>query len=217
MALILNIETSGPSCSVAIAREEQLIASQEITEPRAHSAQLTSLILSGLKESNLTFSDLDAIAVNGGPGSYTGIRIGVGTAKGLCQALHIPLISINTLQLLASLITQKGMISATGLHARLNEFYFAIYDDHLNPTIEPCVATDDEIREHLKSQESLIVNDALGILVSSEVVPVRSVIPSAIAMVSLSHAKFMTQQFENTTSFAPSYLKQALPIKHSST
>jgi len=135
----------------------------------------------------------------------------------LCHALDIPLISLNTLQLLASIINEKGKSLATGLHARLNEFYFAIYDDHLNPITEPSVITDDEIREHLKSKKNLVVSDSLERFVSPVGVHIKNASPSAIAMVSLSHAKFMTQQFENTTSFAPSYLKQALPIKHSST
>ena len=102
MAIILNLETATTNCSVSIYKDEKLLAIKEHDTPNySHSEQLHVFIEDVLKEGNLKFSDLNAIAVSKGPGSYTGLRIGVSAAKGLCFALDIPLISIATLESMA--------------------------------------------------------------------------------------------------------------------
>jgi tRNA threonylcarbamoyladenosine biosynthesis protein TsaB len=102
MALILNIETATKNCSVALAKDGQTIAIREIaTQNFSHAEKLHVFIEELLEETNLKLQDLSAIAASQGPGSYTGLRIGVSAAKGLCYALSIPLIAVDTLELLA--------------------------------------------------------------------------------------------------------------------
>jgi tRNA threonylcarbamoyladenosine biosynthesis protein TsaB len=102
MALILCIETATDVCSVALYQEEILCGIRESSERNVHSARLTEFINELITSSEFMFSDLDAIAVSMGPGSYTGLRIGVATAKGLCYALDKPLIAVPTLQAMAA-------------------------------------------------------------------------------------------------------------------
>ncbi len=97
MALILNIETATDACSVALAKDGKLLAIAENEEPKSHAGVLTGLIQTVIDNSKLRLSQIDAIAISKGPGSFTGLRIGAATAKGLCYALNKPLIAINTL------------------------------------------------------------------------------------------------------------------------
>lgn len=106
MAIILNIETSTRVCSVALSVDGKVVQIKETHTQNSHSEQITLFCDEVVKSHNITFNDLDAVAVSKGPGSYTGLRIGVSTAKGLCYGLGIPLIAISTLQSMAS-----GMIS----------------------------------------------------------------------------------------------------------
>ncbi|HIA36804.1 MAG TPA: tRNA (adenosine(37)-N6)-threonylcarbamoyltransferase complex dimerization subunit type 1 TsaB, partial [Flavobacteriales bacterium] len=101
MGLILNIETATRVCSVALGKNGTLISFKETKVDRSHASSITIFIEQILSEEGLSAKDLDAIAVSKGPGSYTGLRIGVSTAKGLCYALDIPLIAINSLESLA--------------------------------------------------------------------------------------------------------------------
>ena len=101
MALILNIETATKICSVALAKDGKVIASKETSEGNSHSTKLAPFIKEIIDGSEYTFTDLDAVAVSMGPGSYTGLRIGVSTAKGLCFGLDIPLIAVSTLEAMA--------------------------------------------------------------------------------------------------------------------
>ena len=98
MALILCIETATTVCSVAIAKEGEVISCVEQNQANIHASALTVFIHQALEESNISLKELDAIAISKGPGSYTGLRIGVSTAKGLCYALDKPLIAVNTLE-----------------------------------------------------------------------------------------------------------------------
>lgn len=105
---ILSIETSTSMCSVALHTNGVCDDCIEINEQNAHSSKLTVLIEQLLKQNNVRIADCDAIAISGGPGSYTGLRIGTSVAKGLCYAANIPLIAVDTLQALA--LACKGMI-----------------------------------------------------------------------------------------------------------
>src|SRR5690606_1337562 len=105
--LILQIETATTVCSCALSLNGKTIAVKEINQINVHIEMLTSLIRSLLEEGNHSFKDLGAIAVSMGPGSYTGLRIGVSTAKGLCYALDIPLLAVNTLDAMAQGFIKK--------------------------------------------------------------------------------------------------------------
>ncbi len=128
MPYILNIETATKNCSVALAKEGKTILCKEIAEEGySHAERLHVFIEKIIKEAGITFQDLSAIAVSQGPGSYTGLRIGVSAAKGLCFALDTPLIAVDTLQVLASQATVSDGLIVPMLDARRMEVYSAIF------------------------------------------------------------------------------------------
>jgi tRNA threonylcarbamoyladenosine biosynthesis protein TsaB len=130
VSYILNIESSTTNCSVSLANNGELISIRELNEKNySHSTKLHSFIEEVLKNSNITVNKLSAIAVSSGPGSYTGLRIGVSAAKGLCYALQIPLISVPTLKVLArQLNIQREDLIIPVMDARRDEVYSAVYN-----------------------------------------------------------------------------------------
>ena len=134
MNYILNIESSTTNCSISLALDGNLVALKESNDDKySHSTKLHSFINEVLKKSNISVKELVAIAVSKGPGSYTGLRIGVAAAKGLCYSLDIPLISISTLHILSKQIQVKeqGLILPV-MDARRDEVYCAVYDSSYN-------------------------------------------------------------------------------------
>jgi len=128
LSYILNIETATKNCSVALAKEGKTILCNEIAEEGySHAERLHVFIEEIIKEAGITFQDISAIAVSQGPGSYTGLRIGVSAAKGLCFALDIPLIAVDTLQVLASQAKVSNGLIIAMLDARRMEVYSAIF------------------------------------------------------------------------------------------
>ena len=158
MALILGIETATSICSVALVKDGKLLAIRESEGSREHSAALTGYIADVFSEAGLTYPQLDAVAVSMGPGSYTGLRIGVSSAKGLCYALDKPFIAIDTLKSLAwqalQICLDEGMnmdniLLCPMLDARRMEVYTAMFDQNLQ-FIEPvnaCIITEDSFSE----------------------------------------------------------------------
>lgn len=136
MSTILQLETATSVCAVALSINGKTVASKEETAPNIHASKLTLFIDEVMKQAGLAYSDLDAIGVSKGPGSYTGLRIGVSTAKGLCFALDKPLIAINTLSMmtagfLAAFPDYTGLICPM-IDARRMEVFTAVFDHHLN-------------------------------------------------------------------------------------
>ena len=128
MSYILNIETATKNCSVALAKEGKTICCKEIAEEGySHAERLHVFIEEIIKEAGIKWNDLSAIAVSQGPGSYTGLRIGVSAAKGLCYALDIPLIAVDTLQALASQVVLSDGLIIPMIDARRMEVYSAIF------------------------------------------------------------------------------------------
>ncbi len=215
MPTILNLETATTNCSVSIAKDGKLLAIKEHDTPNySHSEQLHIFIQAVLKEAKLELSDVDAIAVSKGPGSYTGLRIGVSAAKGLCFSLEVPLISIPTLESMAHQ-TKRG---ATGysipvLDARRMEVYSAVFDQDVNQIRETKAEIIDgnsflEFVE--KGNVTLLGNGAdkcKELLQHPNFSFDTSVVPSAREMATLSHKKFETGEFENVAYFEPYYLK----------
>lgn len=107
MALILSLETATKVCSVALHENGNLLAIKEVNADYSHSENLTLFIQEVLLLANKSFNQIDAVAISKGPGSYTGLRIGVSSAKGLCYGLEIPLIAVETLQSMSSVAQQK--------------------------------------------------------------------------------------------------------------
>jgi tRNA threonylcarbamoyladenosine biosynthesis protein TsaB len=134
LAVILNIETSTKNCSVSIAKEGEILSLKEINNGAySHAEMLHPLIVEALEETKLTIEELTAIAVGKGPGSYTGLRIGVSAAKGLCFTHNIPLIAINSLEILSrTCIIEKGLIIPM-IDARRMEVYSAIFNHDYQP------------------------------------------------------------------------------------
>jgi len=143
MALILQLETSTEVCSVALSKNGQLINCYETSESNSHTAKLTLLISQCMNDAGYKISQLDAIAVSDGPGSYTSLRIGVATSKGICYATGCPLIVVNSLSTLAYGIpkdkVQASDIIVPMIDARRMEVYMAVFDDSLN-IIDPTKA-----------------------------------------------------------------------------
>ena len=129
MCFILNIETATKNCSVSLAKNGETIAIKEYAgEGYAHAEKLHVFINDVINEANISFTDIDAVAVSMGPGSYTGLRIGVSAAKGLCYALSIPLIAIDTLSILAHRIKVNEGVIIPMIDARRMEVYSAVFD-----------------------------------------------------------------------------------------
>lgn len=214
--LILNIETSTKNCSVSLSNNGKTIICKELSEAGfSHAEKLHLFIEEVLLESKLTFKDLSAIAVSKGPGSYTGLRIGVSAAKGLCFALDIPLISVDTLQVLASQAEVENGIIIPMIDARRMEVYSAIFDKNFNKfrDVQAQILDDNSFSE---IQETIyFVGDcnekAKTVLTKNNFVFIDDKIyPSANEMSKLSFEKFENNNFEDVAYFEPFYLKDFL-------
>ena len=159
MALILSIETATSICSVALHEKGELINFKEIDSDKSHSELLLQYIEEVLTEAGKSKNELAAIAVSEGPGSYTGLRIGLSTAKGLCYALDRPLIAISTLDAMGLLVDDtENMFCAPMIDARRMEVYTAFYDAQNKRILEPCSMIIDEnsFSEQLASNKIML-------------------------------------------------------------
>lgn len=213
--MILSIETATSVCSVAIHYSGKLLSLCETNEPGAHAEHLMLLVEESLKKAGVQLDQLVAIAVSEGPGSYTGLRIGVSTAKGLAFGLDIPLISVNTLQSLASAIAvKKGELIIPVLDARRNEIYREVFDWKLNSVSKLAAEiVDDGVFENfLENGRVYFLGDAvekLRSVVFSENASFNSeVVFSASYMGKMALEKFRLSEFSNLAYFAPNYLKE---------
>ena len=220
MALILNLETATTNCSVSLAKDGDVIAIHEDNSPKySHSENLHRFIEHCLQEAGVQVSDLHAVAVGKGPGSFTGLRIGVSAAKGLCYALGIPLISTSTLRVLAAQpAVQEGLLIPM-LDARRDEVYTAVYDTALNEVHAPWA-------EILKpnSFSELAPKGPLhfiggGAQKAGDILKTPGpewypdLVPSAREMAILSYKNFLDKHFEDTAYFEPYYLKDFVGVK----
>jgi tRNA threonylcarbamoyladenosine biosynthesis protein TsaB len=213
MGYILNIETATKNCSVALAKNGETILCKEIAEQGfSHAEKLHLFIEEIIKEAGITFSDLSAVAVSQGPGSYTGLRIGVSAAKGLCYALEIPLISVDTLTVLANqLQIEKGIIIPM-IDARRMEVYSAIFNakKEMIREVQAEILTDSSFSDI--EDAVYFVGDsnekAKTILSKSNFNFVDTIYyPSAKEMSAISYKKFLNNSFEDVAYFEPYYLK----------
>lgn len=218
MALILNIDTATPVCSVALSKDGICIGFKELVKENSHSSLLTVMIEELLQECNVDVSSLHAVSVSYGPGSYTGLRIGVSVAKGMCYALQIPLIAVSTLQTIAYGIKKESGDNAETLFcpmidARRMEVYTALYNDHLDVLIpdQALILDEHSFREQVKSQKIICAGDgsekAKTVLTHPNFTFV-STLASARWMCELAKLKYDKQQFEDVAYFTPFYLKE---------
>jgi len=228
MAMILSVETATEVCSVALSRDTDIIALRETTGSNEHSAQVTVFIEEVAKEAGIKLHEIDAVAVSMGPGSYTGLRIGVSVAKGLCFALGKPMIAVSTLKAMAfqALLTfagedllKPGTLLCPMIDARRMEVFSAIYDQDLNiiADVDAIILDADTFGLYEDRDIAVFGNGAAkcmelfsnhpGILFPGPL------LPSASAIAALALDKYNLSDFENTAYFEPFYLKDFIAGK----
>tara|TARA_R110002050_G_scaffold179118_3_gene312450 strand:- start:101353 stop:102024 length:672 start_codon:yes stop_codon:yes gene_type:complete len=215
MAIILNIETATTNCSVSVAQNGELLAIKEFDSANySHAEQLHIFIEEVLKEASLVLGQINAIAVSKGPGSYTGLRIGVSAAKGLCFSLDLPLISIPTLESMASqLNTTHSDFIIPVLDARRMEVYSCVFNTDLNEIRETKAEIIDEnsFAEYAKKGKVLLIGSGAEkckeLLISENFIFNTEAVPSAREMAALSYEKLKENDFEDVAYFEPYYLK----------
>lgn len=214
MSLILHIETATKQCSVSLANEGQLISCKQLAEEGFnHAEKLHVFIEEVIKEAGYSFKDLQAICVSKGPGSYTGLRIGVSAAKGLAYTLNIPLLSINTLEILARAIKiQEGTIVPM-IDARRMEVFTAHFDKQYKMIKETYALVLEN--DSFDTVEGLIHFVGDGASKAKEIYTDERFIfhdhivyPSSKEMVQVAFEKFKANAVEDVAYFEPFYLKE---------
>ncbi|PWK20915.1 tRNA (adenosine(37)-N6)-threonylcarbamoyltransferase complex dimerization subunit type 1 TsaB [Xanthomarina spongicola] len=220
MALILSIETSTTNCSVSLSKQGETFALKEDNSKEfSHAERLHVYIEKLLAENNLIANQLDAIAVSKGPGSYTGLRIGVSAAKGLCFALDKPLISVSTLMALAQQVTiDKGVVIPM-LDARRMEVYSAIFDKNFNEIreIEAQILDETSFSEYLEKGKVYFVGNGVektkSLINHPNAFFIDSKLPSANEMSKIAYNKYKKNDIEDVAYFEPYYLKDFIALK----
>ena len=213
LGYILNIETATKNCSVALAKDGKTIFCKEIAqEGYSHAERLHVFIEEIIKEAGISLKDLSAIAVSQGPGSYTGLRIGVSAAKGLCYALDIPLIAVDTLKALASQVTISSGLIIPMIDARRMEVYSAIFSSTLEKKREVLAEIIDENSFGDLRETLYFVGDCAekckSVLNKDNYVFLEDIkYPSAKEMSALSYKKFKINDKVDVAYFEPYYLK----------
>ncbi len=221
MAIILNIETTTKNCSVSLAESGRLVAIRELNDGGySHGENLHVFIEDVLKDAAKSFADIQAIAVSKGPGSYTGLRIGVSAAKGLCFSLDIPFIAVDTLGSLASSIQiDEKEVTIPLLDARRMEVYSAVYDSNNMQIREIKAEVIDEhsFSEYLTKSKVYFLGDGAHkckeILLHENAIFLDGYFPSAKQMAQLSYDKYKISDIEDVAYFEPFYLKDFLITK----
>ena len=221
MAVILNIETSTDVCSVALTSEGQVVDHRENYEGQTHATLLSQYVKEMLDYARSREMKLDAIAVSIGPGSYTGLRIGLSEAKGLAFGLQVPLIGVNTLQLLTvsamfnHFIEEDNVLYVPMIDARRMEVYTAAYNAALDAVLEPqAMILDENSFGDLLSQGYTLVlmgngSDKARQVISRQGVQfIEGVKPVAVDMLALAEKAWREQNFIDVAYSTPFYLKE---------
>ncbi len=222
MSLILNIETATRVCSVGLSDGSRLLSLRESDEKNIHAARITVFIDEVLKEAGKEMNMLNAVAVSMGPGSYTGLRIGVSTAKGLGYALGIPLIAVPTLQSMAlgvALDHEVDVLFCPMIDARRMEVYTALYDRNNREmkATEALIVDEDAFEEELRGKKILYFGDGAEkcreVLDAKGMVYIPEIYPSARHLAIIAAGKFKAEAFEDIAYFEPYYLKDFIAGK----
>ena len=220
------IETATDVCSVALSSDGSLLSVRESDRINSHSAKIAVFINEVLNEAGISVKDIKAVAVSKGPGSYTGLRIGVSSAKGLCYALNVPLISVDTLQSMcfdvinSNISFDSDAILCPMIDARRMEVYSAFYDINLNTIrkVQADIIDEDIYQSYFNINKVYFFgNGALkckSILEKNKnAVFVDGIKLSAKGMMAIADKKFKEKDFENTAYFEPFYLKDFVAAK----
>lgn len=218
MAYLLHIESSSTICSVALSKDESLVALKELDAGYTHAENLHVFIKELLQEQNMTVAQLQAVSVSSGPGSYTGLRIGFATAKGLAYALRIPLIVVDTLKVLASLAVKQypeASLFCPMLDARRMEVYTALYNKNFGLEMAPvALVLNEESIACFREPGTAIcffgdgMPKAKALLESIPSVHfLDGIRPGSEAMIALAYRQYRDQDFADTAYAEPFYLK----------
>ncbi|MEL0652761.1 tRNA (adenosine(37)-N6)-threonylcarbamoyltransferase complex dimerization subunit type 1 TsaB [Algibacter sp. TI.3.09] len=217
---ILNIETATTNCSVSIAKDgETIVLKEDNDKSYSHAERLHVYIDAALKEVGITGADLSAIAISKGPGSYTGLRIGVSTAKGLCFALDKPLIAVPTLEALANQAPVNHGVVVAMLDARRMEVYSAIYDSNYNEirATEAQILDENAFAENLQNGKVYFIGNGVEktktLITNPNAIFIEDKLPSANEMSALAYKKYQNNNFEDVAYFEPYYLKDFVALK----
>ena len=226
--LILLLETATSTCSVALGENGRVIALKELNQPNIHASHITLFINEVMQQVGKDYTDLQAVAISQGPGSYTGLRIGVSTAKGICFALGIPLIAIDTLQAMAAGLLHKIAHPSTEsifcpmIDARRMEVYTALYNHELAqiaPT-QAMILDESTFDIHLSQHTIIFFGDGAekckplyGQKVNAQFIDFEN---SAAHLSELAQCKFKAGEIVDLAYFEPYYLKDFIPTTNSS-
>jgi tRNA threonylcarbamoyladenosine biosynthesis protein TsaB len=218
MALILHVETSAKNCSMALSQDGVLLFNKVDTAGSSHSVQLGMFLDEALKVAESKGEKLDAVAVSSGPGSYTGLRIGVSLVKGVCYALGCPLISVPTLDLLADEVRRTRNLTKDAyicplVDARRMEVYTALYqaDGTMLHPVSAVIVDDTTFEKELENHVIWFIGDGAEkcstIIRSENAIFDGQIVPLAESMVPLAERLYQEQKFEDVAYFEPFYLK----------
>jgi tRNA threonylcarbamoyladenosine biosynthesis protein TsaB len=222
--MILQIETATTVCSVALANRGEVVAFKEINQRNVHAEVITVFIDEILKNAGLKYKQLDAVAVSSGPGSYTGLRIGVSTAKGLCYALDKPLIAVETLEAMARGIIANGVdkdvLLCPMIDARRMEVYTALFDAEGN-RVQPTTAEiidENSFATQLANSKILFFGDGAPkcretLSGNTNAIFIDDFANSAVHLTAKAYQKFQAGEFEDVAYYEPFYLKDFLVTK----
>lgn len=216
---ILCLETSAAKCSVALVTSDDRIVYKEANEAFSHVSQITLLINDCIAEAGITsYGELDALAISGGPGSYTGLRVGTSTAKGICFAKDIPLISLNTLSIIADALIKEESSSLNTLYipvidARRDEVYLAGYDKSLKQLMvdQAYILQENSFASVKEDYDQIIIGGDAAVktsrILSNNGIIYKQMTPEAKHMSHLALEAFRNGDFVNLGSYTPHYLK----------
>lgn len=217
MSYILNIETATQHCSVGLAEDGKVITIRESNEKNIHAAKVTVFSDEVCQEAGIQMGEIDAVAVSMGPGSYTGLRIGVSAAKGFCYALDIPVIAVPTLQSIAlcakDIAKDNEALYCPMIDARRMEVYTALFDSGNNQirNTQALIIDEQSFDEVLKDHNIIYCGDGADkcrdILDPKGMIFLEDVKPSATSMAVIAFRKFQEGSFEDLAYFEPFYLK----------
>ena len=219
MIRILCIETSLEYCSVSLIQDGRVVDSENINIKKSHSEFILVLIKTLLKRVKISLNQLSAIAVNKGPGSYTGLRIGVSTAKGLCFSLDLPLISVNSLDLMINDVIKKGLVDSSNLlcpmiDARRMEVYTKIvkFDLTVLKDTHAKILSKDSFNSILeKNRVNFFGNGSnkfQNLIKSKNAFFIEKIVPKSINFDQIVYHKYLEKKFEDLINFEPYYLKE---------
>jgi tRNA threonylcarbamoyladenosine biosynthesis protein TsaB len=217
MAILLNIDTATEIAIISLSEKDSVIEYVTNTDQKDHASFLQPAIKILFQKADLTINNINAVAVAAGPGSYTGLRVGMASAKGLCYALSIPMITINTLEVMAlssiKKIKEQSALYCPMIDARRMEVFIAVYDDQLAEIIKPCSMILNEESFNDMLQKSKIYFSGSGILKLEDILKNQNAIfnnhqTTPDAMAALSYKTYIKKSFADVAYASPEYLKE---------